>query len=111
MDLKKYIKAEQKIISSDLNIYEKSLMQYLIIKANQFVRGEDGDIFKLVDSEILKGMGLSEKSNNTLRKARNNLIEHGYITFNPIRSGSKSEYTINWYNIIGKEPIHKINEE
>jgi hypothetical protein len=109
MNFKKYIKAEQKIISSDLTHNEKTLMQCLIIMANKFGKGDD--FFYLTDKDILKCLGLSIKSNNTVRKARNKLIELGYISFKAGKSGSNSKYYINWDNIIGNEPIIQIDEE
>lgn len=109
MNFKKYIKAEQKIISSDLTHNEKTLMQCLIIMANKFGKGDD--YFYLTNEEILKCLGLSIESSKTMRAARKNLIELEYITFKSGKSGSKSKYYINWDNIIGEEPIIQIDEE
>ena len=109
MNFKKYIKAEQKIISSDLTHNEKTLMQCLIIMANKFGKGDD--YFYLTNEEILKCLGLSTESSKTIRASRNKLIELGYITYKAGKSGSKSKYYINWDNIIGDEPIIQIDEE
>lgn len=113
MDIKKYIVAQQKIDFSDLNIYEKALMNCLIIKANYYGKGENGDVMYLKNSDILKGVGLSDSSNKTIKHARDKLIELGYIDYKRGYQGNKSEYIVNWDNIIGnyKEPIIEVNDE
>ena len=101
-DEKKYIRAQQKIDASDLNIYEKALMNYLIINANYFGNCEDGDKLYLTNKDILKGVGLSDSSKNTIKTARDKLVSLGYIEYKRGYQGNKSEYSINWGTITGK---------
>lgn len=107
--IRKYIKAQQKIDESDLDHYQKCLMNCLIIKSNRFGKGEDA--FYLTNEDILKGIGLSSESKKTLKKARDKLISFGYIEYERGYEGNKSKYMINWNNIIGDEPIIQIDEE
>ena len=110
--IRKYIKAQQTIDKSDLNIFEKALMNCLIIKANYLCKDTyKKDLFGLTNEDILKGVGLSSESKKTIKKARDKLISLGYIEYKRGYKGTKSEYSINWNNIIGNEPIIQIDEE
>lgn len=98
MDIKKYIKAQQRIYDLDIDSNAKLLATLLTVKANQFGRGENE--FYLTDKDIKTFLGFSLKSNHTLINARKVLVDNGMIEYTKGKKGVKSTYRVNWNKII-----------